>query len=140
MNSEAIYQAFFGLLSGSASFQTSSRRLKHWSDVPPEEQPALFVCQKERDVESKRTNLPGIWHLEVQVWIYAWSADPDQVPSSVLNPLVDAVRDAISPNGGSQTLGGLVTACQISGKIEDDEGLLGDQAVAMIPVTILVPG
>jgi hypothetical protein len=37
------------------------------------------------------------------------------------------------------TLGGLVNYCRIEGDIETDEGLLGEQAVAIIPVSILVP-
>ena len=38
-----------------------------------------------------------------------------------------------------QTLGGLVSDCWISGKIETDEGALGGQAVAIIPIEMIWP-
>jgi hypothetical protein len=61
----------------------------------------------------------------------------------VLNPLLDAIAAALAPTGadlvaGAQTLGGLVKHCWISGAIETDEGALGGQAVAIVPVEILV--
>jgi len=45
---EAIYAALFALAHGSAGFVTSSRRLRHWTDVAPAEQPALFMSEKGR--------------------------------------------------------------------------------------------
>ncbi|MGH2507153.1 MAG: hypothetical protein ACRDHZ_07045, partial [Ktedonobacteraceae bacterium] len=82
--------------------------------------------------------------LEGDAWIYAHSNDPSVSPSSILNPLFDAVVNAISPKvgafGGAQTLGGLVTSCHVDGEIMYDEGLLGDQAVCKVPIAILVPG
>lgn len=141
MTREPIYAALYGLLSKSAAFQTASRRLRHWTDVSPAEQPALFQAQRLEKGISKSTNLPTTYQLQADIWIYAYSNDPDVAPSQVLNPLVDAVAAALAPAPpGAQTLGGLVASCQISGDIEYDEGLLGDQAVAKIPVTLLVPG
>lgn len=141
MNREPIYAALFGLLSQAANFQTSSRRRKHWDDVSPAQQPSLFQCQIREKGASKYINLPTVYTLQVEVWVYVHSADPDLAPSQLLNPLVDAVAATLQPlPPGAQTLGGLVTSCQISGDIEYDEGLLGDQAVAKIPVALLVPG
>ena len=87
MNRELIYSKFFDLVKGVADFKTASRRLKHWSDVAPAQQPALFVSQR-TEINNK------------------------------------------------QTLGGLVAHAWIDGVIETDEGVLGDQAVAIIPVVI----
>ena len=39
-----------------------------------------------------------------------------------------------------QTLGGLAAHAWTAGKIETDEGVLGGQAVAIVPVEILVAG
>ena len=61
-------------------------------------------------------------------------------PSSVMNPLLDAVTAALAPDNPintAQTLGGTVAHCWIEGAIETDEGTLGDQAVAIVPVRIL---
>jgi len=43
---EPIYAALFDLAAGAAGFVTAERRLRHWSDVAPAEQPALFMTQK----------------------------------------------------------------------------------------------
>ena len=60
----------------------------------------------------------------------------------VLNPLLDAVEAALAPDpvGHVQTLGGLVSHCWIAGRIQTDEGVPGGQAVAIVPVEILVSG
>ena len=61
----------------------------------------------------------------------------------MLNPLLDAVVAALAPGGAdlavnAQTLGGLVSHCWLAGKIETDEGALGGQAVAILPVEIVL--
>ena len=60
------------------------------------------------------------------------------MPSTILNGLVDAVAAALAPEPASnkQTLGGLVQHVWIDGAIVTDEGVLADQAVAIIPITL----
>jgi hypothetical protein len=54
---------------------------------------------------------------------------------------LDALEAALAPSPvtGIQTLGlpGMVRHVTISGKVETDEGVLGDQAVAIVPIEIL---
>lgn len=135
MNREYIYQALFDLIRKSADFETVSRRLQHWSDVAANKQPAMFLTQKQQTAVTT-TGLPTKWTLLADIYIYVHSGE---VPSKVLNPLVDSVCNLFIGSGieGKQTLGGLVHYVRISGSIETDEGVLGDQAVAIIPVEIL---
>lgn len=74
--------------------------------------------------------------------VYIYVKTDGESPSSLLNPLLDAVEQALQPQHPDinqwQTLGGLATHCWIEGTIETDEGTLGDQAVAIIPINILV--
>lgn len=139
---ETIYAALFGLLSGSASFKVASRRLRHWDDVKTAEQPALFMVQEGEDAVSPSTTLPAKFVMRIGIYIYAQEPDHNKAPSSVLNPLVDAVLTALQQISGldRQTLGGDVTSCQVDGKIVYDEGVLGNQAVAIIPVKLIVAG
>ena len=137
MTREPVYAALFVLLSGAASFATSSRRLRHWSDVGPAEQPALFVVQKSETAERK-AGMPAKWRASVDVYIYAHAPDDETAPAAVLNPLLDTIEAALAPQGAMQTLGGLASHTWIAGKIETDEGVLGGQAVAILPVEILV--
>ena len=43
---EPIYAALFARIAGAANFVTTARRLRHWSELTPAEQPALFMLQK----------------------------------------------------------------------------------------------
>ena len=140
MNRETIYAALFTLLSTSASFKTASRKLKHWSDVANVEQPALFQAQR-TETASTVPGQPTVWMLHVDVYIYAnTQSDPTIAPSQIINPLVDAIVRALSPNPIQNrcTLGALVEYVVIDGAIQTDEGVLGDQAIAVIPVLIKV--
>jgi len=59
----------------------------------------------------------------------------------LLNPMLDALEAALAPlpATGIQNLGlpTMVQHAYIQGKVETDEGVLGDQAVAVIPIEIL---
>ena len=138
---ETIQAALFQRLAAIPGFTTSSRRLKHWADVAPAEQPALFQVQK-GESWTRKDGLPPARRLSVELFVYVnTAADPTVAPSQVMNPLIDAIEAALAPDPGhvTQTLGGLVEHAWIAGRIESDEGLLGDQAVAILPVEILVP-
>jgi hypothetical protein len=140
MTREPIYAALFATLSTAAPFVASSRRLRHWSDVGPAEQPSLFVVQKSETVQ-RRKGLPPKWTLAVDLFVYARAPDEVTSAATVLNPLIDAIESALAPPSptATQTLGGLVEHAWIAGKVETDEGVLGGQAVAIVPIEILVP-
>jgi len=141
INREPIYAALFGLIEAAADFAVADRRLRHWSDVAPAEQPALFMAQKTELAKVNTLGAPTVWTLSVDLYVYAHSSDPYLAPATVLNPLLDAVEAALAPSAttGIQDLGlpAQVQHAYISGKIETDEGVLGDQAVAIVPVEIL---
>ena len=141
---EPIYAALFGLVESAADFVAVDRRLRHWSDVAAAEQPALFMAQKSELASIKTLGAPTVWTLAIDLCVYAHSSDPYLAPATVLNPLIDAVEAALAPSPitGIQDLGlpAMVQHAYISGKIETDEGVLGDQAVAIIPVEILCVG
>ena len=125
-------------------FVTATRKLKHWEDVQPDGQPALFQLQRHEQVVRK-PGLPPRWELGLDLYLYVHTAgnlDPDVIPSQLMNPLLDAVESSFvvdDPQGNRVTLGGLVYNCYIDGAVEIFEGNLGDQAVAILPITVLVP-
>jgi hypothetical protein len=138
---EAIYSALWAVGEGAWSFSSANRRLRHWADVAPVEQPALFMSEKSGHAVVKALGAPIVWTLYADFYIYAHSSDPYAAPASILNPLLDALDQALapSPTTGIQDLGlpGMVQHAYIAGKIETDEGVLGDQAIAIVPVEIL---
>ena len=138
---EPIYAALFDLVAGAAHFVTTGRKLRHWSDLTAAEQPALFMRQKLEVATVAAIGAPIVWKLVVELYVYAHAGDPYLAPTTVLNPLIHAVQSALAPTPvtGVQDLGvtELVQHAYITGKVEITEGVLRDQAVAVIPVEIL---
>ncbi|HLY44486.1 MAG TPA: hypothetical protein VKQ73_02810 [Stellaceae bacterium] len=138
---EPIYAALFAQAAGAAGFATAARRLRHWSEVAPAEQPALFMRQKGEIATVPTLGAPTVWRLAVDFYLYAHSSDPYTAPAIFLNPLLDAVEAALAPLAatGVQDLGlpAMVQHAYIAGRIVTDEGVLRDQAVAIVPVEIL---
>ena len=71
--------------------------------------------------------------------------DPEDVPDTAMNALLDAIDAAVLPRGADalagnrQTLGGLVAHCYPFGPVFVDTGDIDGKAVAAIPFQILVP-
>ena len=137
MTREPIYAALFAKVAASAGFVTTRRRLAHWTDVQALSQPALYMAQTGESARVVRGQ-DTIWTLDVELYIYV-RAQNQEAPGPLLNPLLDAVCTALAPNtpDNVQTLGGLVQHCWIEGDIKTDEGTLGEQGVAIVPVRIL---
>ena len=82
-----------------------------------------------------------VWTLYADFYIYVHSNDPYSAPATILNPLLDALEQALAPSPatGLQNFGLplMVQHAYIAGKIETDEGVLGAQAIAIVPVEVL---
>lgn len=135
--------ALLTLVRQSAGFVTFGRRLEWIQKVAA--LPACYVIETDNEYDQHGTGFPPIRTIGAEVWIYA-ETDPQQPPETQLNPLLDAIEQAMmTPPGMGQTLGGLVTHCWIGGednqktKIDIFEGHAGNRAAAIIPVRILVP-
>ncbi len=120
---------------------TASRILVHWDKVPHEQQPAVYQAQI-NEVFTPVGGQPAKRTLYVNWVVYvARGNDPTKVPAEELNNLLDKLEEILKPDVGedNQSLGGLVNHAWISGNIETDEGTLGEQAVAIVPIAIDVP-
>lgn len=150
---ELVYAALFAKMAaltwtpvvvGAASaFVTTGRKLLHWSDVLPENMPALFQTQDNQDAAQQRGNPPK-WTLQASLYVYVQTQAQQVatvIPAQLMNPVLDAIETALTPTPGRQnvqTLGGLVSHCWIT-SIETSEGLFGDLEVAKLNVEMLVP-
>ena len=138
---ESIYGALWALAAAAANFASVNRRLRHWADVAPAEQPALFMSEKGGAAVMKALGAPIVWTLYADFYVYVHSSDAYLAPAMLLNPLLDALEAALAPSPatGIQNLGlpAMVQHAYIAGKVETDEGVLGDQAIAIVPVSVL---
>lgn len=138
---ETIYCALFALASGSAAFQTATRRVKEYSDVDQATQPALLQVELGEKWNAP-VGAPPVVTLNCRLFLYCESNDPTEPVSTQMNALLDSLTNALAPpmlpNGTfRQTLGGLVQHAGISGDVTIAEGLSG-QSEAMIPIELLV--
>jgi len=126
------------LLSGVMTF---GRRVVPWSEVAA--QPALFL----RDGAFEELEyLQGILQrqtLRAEIWLYSDAGtNPDAVPASAINALLDAVQSVLAPDdpqSGRYTIGGLVEWCRMEGRVDKDPGDISGQAMAVADVLITVP-
>lgn len=142
---EQIYSALFSTLQGAllaptGPFKTVSRRWQDPSQIAPADRPALYQVQKDELAATALNGLPINWKATVDLVLYtAGDTEPNSVPSTELNSLLDAVEAAIrsATPGLAQSLGGKVSHCRIEGKIEIVENVQGAIALAVVPLEIL---
>ncbi len=142
---EQIYSALFAtlqaaLLAPSGPFKTVSRRWQDPTQLSPADRPSLYQVQKDESISTGVNGLPLRGKLTVDLVLYtAGDSEPNSVPSTELNMLLDAVEAAIrsATPGIAQSLGGKVSHCRIEGKIEIVENVQGTMALAIVPVEIL---
>jgi len=141
MNREDIYAALFALVWDGNTFlnpEDQARTLKHWTDVPANQLPAMFMAQGRQTVGQTPANgLPPKWTLEARLYIYVGTRGATS-PGAALNPILDVLTAKLNAGPtGPQRLGGLVEWARIEGTIETSEGTLGDLEVAIVPVSML---
>jgi hypothetical protein len=142
---EQIYSALFAALQGAllapaGPFKTVSRRWQDPTQVSPADRPSLYQVQKDELIATGLNGLPLHARCSVDLVLYtAGDSEPNSVPSTELNALLDAVEAAIrsATPGIAQSLGGKVSHCRLEGKIEIVENLQGAMALAVVPVEIL---
>ncbi len=138
---EAIFLALFAKMQTISGIVMSSRRLQNVQDMDPVSLPAGFQLQGKQSIKYKGS-VPAAndWYAS---WIfYGYSADPSIAPSTSLNNIIDAACTILQPpvENNRQTLGGLVEYAAVEGDIEIFEGVLGDRAVAILPIRIILAG
>lgn len=123
------------------AIQLWSQRFIHWDNCPV--QPAVMVIEGPQTAQEKGPFGLVQWSMRAIVLVY-FKTDPAQdgtIPAVQINDLLDAFEAAMrAPNGGAQTLGGVVVNAQLDGAVGFDDGTVDQsyQAVVMIPVRIVV--
>lgn len=127
-------------------FITISRRVRLFTDVAANQQPACFQAEWATD-EQQVTGMPYKSVLMANWVIYQCIGKDKKALGAVENNLIIGGCRAVlapSPNDPGfldkrNTLGGLVHHCFISGRIFKDPGDIDDQGMIVIPIKLLVP-
>lgn len=140
---EQVDLALLAVLQAVPGLVTVGRVLRHWTDCAPSEQPAAYLSKTgEMLTPANPKGGPAKLLLHYEIILYTYSADPGVAPATAMNAALDYLSAAFSPfslssiAGQPQTLGGLVRWAVITGKIETDEGKLGPQSVAIVPLEV----
>lgn len=106
-------------------------------------QPALFVVQgPQEEHQPHPRGTGGKVILDVLLIAYTYDVGSNSSGATAINVLIGLIEDALSPDTASdlvQNLGGIVDRLWIEGLADIDPGVFGQQAVAILPVKILVP-
>jgi hypothetical protein len=137
---ETYYGVLADKLRAIPGVKTFSRRLQHVNDVPAAQQPAIYLAQTGQ-VPLYQPGRTIIWELSADIYVYV--RDPKgKEPGPIINPLMDAIVEMFKPDNAmvnACTFGGLCHKVEL-GQIATDEGTMGEQAIAIIPVTMTVVG
>jgi hypothetical protein len=141
---EQVFSAVFALVANTPGFTLTTRRYIRPSSVEAINTPILMTWEQPEKTEDAQLGLRKRW-WEVWLIIVYYNNDQNVAGATILNPLIDAVEQALAPDNPvhqTQTLGGLVQAVYIDGatvKAISDIDVDHGQGGAVIPVRILVP-
>lgn len=141
---EDIAATLFALTDPLGQFKTRSRRIIPIAQVTAAQMPALFQMQDDENIMQDQRTLSGMYASIFRFYwiIYAFSPqDQKTAPSSILNPLVDAVLGVLPPAVSVPLIVDGV-GCDFSwdiGKVNYIEGIVVGTSVAEIPIAIRVP-
>lgn len=143
-----VWEAAFAFLKTAPSptsqqWKTFSQMLKMYDEVSAGEQPAMYLHRGPETAEQKHAFGVIKWTWKATVWVY-YRVDGYKTENFYPDKLTDQFKDSIEqlfqtdPLNGRLTLGGLVHHCWIDGTIYTDPGVSDNQAVIIVPISILV--
>jgi hypothetical protein len=143
---ESIAVALFNLLQTASGFNYFSRRPQLWDKTPA--YPALYLGmepQAENYKYDHDISTPQVITLNFIAIIYInVGLDPNVIPDTLINNLLDSIDSALAPQypsqGSGQTLGNLVHSVWISDKdILRVPGYLDGVGTVFVPIRVLCP-
>ncbi len=147
---ETVFSLIFAHLQTAEGFTTFSRRMQDYSEIPPGLMPICILWEQPEQTEWDGRGLgKDYWHALVAVFFQNTSRPQQNDPttaipgSTIVNPLIDAVRAALGPDDGQNnlTLGGLVNWVRVEGTtvVETGDTDASGFGGAIIPLRISVP-
>ena len=141
---ETVYAALLTLLTnalgptGSAAFQTVTRRFISITNTKSANAPYLVQAQKREKSETPK-GMPTLHTYSVDLYVYInYGLADDTVPDTILNGLVTAIEGALGPSlvTGFQQLGIPVSSVVVNGDIEygNMASTTGAWGIAVVPV------
>ncbi len=145
---KSIAAALLAQLTAGGQFIKSGRRDRAPEQAASPNAPGLYLVKprEEYRYESGDRGVPPVRDLYFLAVIYTdVGANAAAVPADLIDDLLDAVDQALSPavadqitNGGRQTLGGLVYDCRIEGEVECAPGDNQGKGQTTVPIRVVL--
>lgn len=143
-----VFSALFNLLKTvpapqGYSWKMQTQDLVSWNNVDATSQPALFLHRGPQLSEQKQAFGVTKLHWRATAWVY-YRTDGLHGNGTYPDTFADAILDNFEqtfqtdPMNGRLTLGGLVWHCWLDGMVTWDPGLLDNQGVLVVPISILL--
>lgn len=148
MSREAAIEALQSALSGAYAFGLVTRRLQAPEQMCSVGSPGLALVTHHEGYHRPSPNVPPKRTMTVSALIYvdAGGANPNAVPDSLVNPILDAFDVVFHPQTGANfptqgrcTLGGTVFSAAISGEVIRAPGDKTGKGVAIVPIELILP-
>jgi hypothetical protein len=133
---EQIYAGLLTFLQQAVGFQTVTRVTVPEAVIAGAAMPMLEQLPSAESAEETGINLPPKWMIKQPLAVYCSTSDPDVLPDTVLNNLLDAIETALKPNPatGYQTLNGLVVSCRFRGVLLKEPGYQAGVGAALVMI------
>jgi hypothetical protein len=148
---QQVFDTLFAYLKNCPSpagvpWKTFSQALAQWDNVPAADQPAMFLRRGAQIAEQKHAFGVTKWVFKANVWVYFrtenWSTQyryPDQLTDQFLDGFEQLFQIQTQPAPftlSNNNLLGIVKNVWIDGMLFSDPGLVDNQAVIVIPLSI----
>lgn len=140
---EQVMTALFARLQSIPGIVSTSRRMTLPAAVSPGDQPRLMLWEQP-EITRGGTALPDLRLWEAWVVIVFTNQDLDVPGSTLINPMLEAIEDALRIDDyghNNCTLGGLVHYARIEGVIVKETGDTDSNGLggAVVPIKIMPP-
>jgi len=131
-------------INGQITWVTTSRRLRLWSDVPSDSQPAAFLVEHEEHDEWRNLGAERR-RLNPRIWCYFRTDDPTIWGGSLINVMLEAFEAqfgmSVQQNfsTGQVTLDGQAYFVRIEGRVFKDPGDIDNQGLLIVPLVVEMP-
>lgn len=143
MTRNEIYDAIFDRLKTIPGLRTTGQRVKLWTEVAKNDQPALFMTSGGTETYTQVRGAGNSVNADCTLYFYSSDGDdPSAVPMDALNDFMDALDAMLKPNPVTGVcdfgMQNEVSHIWIEGDVLKDPGDLDGQALAVIPLKVLL--
>ncbi len=140
---EQVAEALLAAVKAVGYFKQTGRRARAPAAIGPDQSPACFLVVSDEQIVAESPAKPPRRTLLFTAFVYNdIGADPNAYPETALNNAMEALERALAPDNDTLracTLGGLVFAALLRGRVRRAPAELTGKALALVPIEVVIP-